>query len=162
MLKAKFPFFSGGSRGWTPGFALAKQVLYHLSHSASPFCIGFFFFFFFCIGYFEIESSLMPGFVLDCDPPICAFPHRSDDRHMPPCLAIGWDMIFQTFYLVWPETAVLWISASKVTRIIDYRFEPLCLVRIYFCWEIIHNEKSSWNYQQGDKVPKRSNKARNK
>jgi hypothetical protein len=27
---------------WTQGFALAKHVLYHLSHTSSPFCSGYF------------------------------------------------------------------------------------------------------------------------
>jgi hypothetical protein len=27
---------------WTQGFVLAKQVLYHLSHTSSPFCCGYF------------------------------------------------------------------------------------------------------------------------
>jgi hypothetical protein len=31
-----------GSGVWTRGFALAKQVLYHLSHTSSPFCSDYF------------------------------------------------------------------------------------------------------------------------
>jgi hypothetical protein len=33
-------FFSSGV--WTQGFALAKQILYHLSNASSPFCCLFF------------------------------------------------------------------------------------------------------------------------
>jgi hypothetical protein len=32
----------GGSGVWTQGFTLAKQVLYCLSHTSSPFCFGYF------------------------------------------------------------------------------------------------------------------------
>jgi hypothetical protein len=35
-------FFFDGTRVWTQDFVLAKQVLYHLSHTSSPFCFGYF------------------------------------------------------------------------------------------------------------------------
>jgi hypothetical protein len=35
-------FFFGGIGVWTQGFALAKQALYYLSHTFSPFCSGYF------------------------------------------------------------------------------------------------------------------------
>jgi hypothetical protein len=42
----------------TQDLAFAKQVLYHLSHSPSPFCFSYF--------------SSMPRLCLDCSPPISA------------------------------------------------------------------------------------------
>jgi hypothetical protein len=36
----------------------------------------------------------------------------------PPCPAIGWDGVFQTFFSGWPGTPILLISTSRVTRII--------------------------------------------
>jgi hypothetical protein len=39
---AFFFFFFGGTEIWTQGFMLAKQALYHLSHTCSPFCCGYF------------------------------------------------------------------------------------------------------------------------
>jgi hypothetical protein len=38
------------SRGWILGFALARQVHYHLSYNSSPFCFG----------YFEVRSHFLP------------------------------------------------------------------------------------------------------
>jgi hypothetical protein len=35
-------FFSSSTRVWTPGLTLARQGLYHLSHSTSPFYLGYF------------------------------------------------------------------------------------------------------------------------
>jgi hypothetical protein len=35
-------------------------------------------------------------------------------RHVPPCLAIGWDGTLKTFCLGWPGTKILLISASHV------------------------------------------------
>jgi hypothetical protein len=34
--------FFGGTRVWTQGLALIRNALYHLSHSASPFCFVYF------------------------------------------------------------------------------------------------------------------------
>jgi hypothetical protein len=34
--------YGGGTAIWIQGFALAREALYHLSHSASPFCVGYF------------------------------------------------------------------------------------------------------------------------
>jgi hypothetical protein len=34
--------FFGGTRVWTQGFTLAKQALYRLSNTSSPFCSGYF------------------------------------------------------------------------------------------------------------------------
>jgi hypothetical protein len=51
---------------WTQGFVLAKQMLYHLSHTSSPFCSGYF-----------GDGSLMnylPGLASNCDPPHLSFP----------------------------------------------------------------------------------------
>jgi hypothetical protein len=33
---------------------------------------------------------------------------------MPPCSAIGWDGVSQMFCMCWPQTAILWISASQI------------------------------------------------
>jgi hypothetical protein len=35
-------FFFWKTRVWTQGFSLAKQTLYHFSHTSSPFCSGYF------------------------------------------------------------------------------------------------------------------------
>jgi hypothetical protein len=50
----------GGTRVWTQGFTIAKQVLYHLSIS-SPFCSGYFW-------KWGLENYL-PGLASNCDPP---------------------------------------------------------------------------------------------
>jgi hypothetical protein len=36
-----FYFVCFGETGFTQGFALTKQVLYHLSHTSCPFCSGY-------------------------------------------------------------------------------------------------------------------------
>jgi hypothetical protein len=87
-----------------------RQVLYHLRHSTSLFCCG----------YFWDGVSLYAD--LDHDPPIYA----SLCGYMPLWLAIGWDRVSQTFSLGW----ILPISASQVARIIglNHRAKPqLCL-----------------------------------
>jgi hypothetical protein len=41
-LSGVFFFFFVVALGLIEGFALAKQVLYHLSHTSSPFCSSYF------------------------------------------------------------------------------------------------------------------------
>jgi hypothetical protein len=36
-------FIYDGTRGSTQDLAIARQALYNLNHSASPFCVGFYF-----------------------------------------------------------------------------------------------------------------------
>jgi hypothetical protein len=61
--------------------ALARQVLYHLTHTPSHFCVD----------YFGDRVLLCASDSLCHSPPICAFPHSWIGRHKPSCLAIGWD-----------------------------------------------------------------------
>jgi hypothetical protein len=42
LVILKFIFYFGGTVVWTWGFVLAKQALYHLNHTSSPFCFGYF------------------------------------------------------------------------------------------------------------------------
>jgi hypothetical protein len=44
-------FYFGGTRVWTWGFVVARLVLYHISHTSSPLCSG----------YFEDRVSFFPG-----------------------------------------------------------------------------------------------------
>jgi hypothetical protein len=54
-----YSFFFGRTRIWIQGFMLAKQVFYHLSHTSSPFCSGYF-----CRWGLE---NYLPGLVLNRD-----------------------------------------------------------------------------------------------
>jgi hypothetical protein len=47
------------------GFALAKQALYHLSHTSSPFCCG----------YFEdgVSGTILPRLASNSNPPISTY-----------------------------------------------------------------------------------------
>jgi hypothetical protein len=63
IMTDKFCFWGFFGTGvWTQGFALARQVFYHLSRSASPFCSVLFCF---ALVVLEIESCF-----LSCNPPI--------------------------------------------------------------------------------------------
>jgi hypothetical protein len=53
--------FFGGTGVRTHGFTLAKQSLYCLNHTSSPFCSGYF-------GDGGLENY-MPRLVSNCDPP---------------------------------------------------------------------------------------------
>jgi hypothetical protein len=56
-------FFFGGTGVWTQGFALVRQVLYHLSDT----------FIRSCSGYFGDKLSLFVLAGLDCDSPVLSF-----------------------------------------------------------------------------------------
>jgi hypothetical protein len=71
-----FFFFFDGTRVWTQGFVLAKQMLYCLSHSSSPFFSGYF-------GDKGLEDYL-PRLVLNLDPPDLSLLSTWDYRHEPP------------------------------------------------------------------------------
>jgi hypothetical protein len=96
-------FFFGSTGAWTWGLGLARQVLYHLSHSASPFCVG----------YFWGRVSLYTWAGLQYDS-ICASQHSWDDSHF--AQPFSWDVVMQTFCPEWPWTAILLISTSWVAR----------------------------------------------
>jgi hypothetical protein len=63
-------YFICNTGGYTPGLVLAREELNHLSHTSSPFWVG----------YFEIEFHFMPRWP-DQDRSICAFLHKWNDRH---------------------------------------------------------------------------------
>jgi hypothetical protein len=44
-----------------------------------------------------------------------------DDRHTPLCPGIGWDGVSLIFFQGWPQTRILWLSASQVARITGIR-----------------------------------------
>jgi hypothetical protein len=54
---------------------------------------------------------------LDHNPPICVSHIAGGDKHVPPCPAIGWDVVLWMFCPDWPWTAILPISTSWVTRV---------------------------------------------
>jgi hypothetical protein len=87
----------------------AKQALYHLSHTSSPVCSGYFDFIFLVVLGFKLRNSCLnhftclkqgvwllwlfwrwdllhylPGLVLDCDPPNLSLPSSEDYRPEPP------------------------------------------------------------------------------
>jgi hypothetical protein len=57
-------FFFDGSKVWIQGCTLARQTLYHLNHTSSSFCFG----------YFEERILLFAQTGLDHNPPIFCFP----------------------------------------------------------------------------------------
>jgi hypothetical protein len=62
-----FFFFWGGTEIYTQSFALAKQSLYHLSHTSSTFCCGV----------LEMESCELIALVgLELNPPDLSLPTR--------------------------------------------------------------------------------------
>jgi hypothetical protein len=69
-----------------------------LSHSISPFCIG----------YFWDRVSPYDRAGMDCNPPICASLHSCDEKHTLLSSAIGWE-VSQLFCLRWPWMAILQI-----------------------------------------------------
>jgi hypothetical protein len=79
-------FFFGGGRGLT----LAKQVLYHLSHSIRPFCID----------YFWDGVSLNAWVMLDHDLLICASPLSMDVKQVMEFEGKPWVLPFP---LVWDQ-----------------------------------------------------------
>jgi hypothetical protein len=71
---------------WTQGFTLAKQVLYFLNYTSSPFYSGYF-----------RDGGLMnylPGLALNLDPPDLSLPSSKDYRSEPP--APGCFLFFDT------------------------------------------------------------------
>jgi hypothetical protein len=100
-------------------------MLYHLSHSASPFCID----------YFWDRASLYARTVLHHNPPICASLHSWDDRHAPLHSTSGWDEVSPTFCLGWPWTNIFLISVSWVARImgLSHCAWPKYVKKIFFC-----------------------------
>jgi hypothetical protein len=100
---------------WTQSFTFAKQVLYHLSHTLSPFCFTYFSnrishlrwdwlvlpIYSFCIAYLQ-------------------FLHSWDNRCQSPCPAfIDWAGVSQTFSLGCSGTGVLLLSTSQAVSITD-------------------------------------------
>jgi hypothetical protein len=73
------------------GLCFARQVLYHLSHSSSPFCSG----------YFGDRVLLFAQTGLDCDPPILGFPQLLEWQvhATTPSFFFHWDEVSQTFFL---------------------------------------------------------------
>jgi hypothetical protein len=151
-------FFFDGIGVWTQGFALTGQVIYHLSHTSSPFVLAI----------LGIESRFLPGlrssyfplltvagitisveivlqtlfFWLACDPlnlsRLCSLgwgAHQSASK----C----WDGILWTPCPRWPQTVIL--PELSLPNSYDYRREPpapsfkhlfMCLLGIYiFSWE---------------------------
>jgi hypothetical protein len=71
----------GGTGGWIQGLMLARQACYHLSHSASPFHVG----------YFWDSVLLFSQIDLDHYIPICASPQSWDDGCALLHTAVDWD-----------------------------------------------------------------------
>lgn len=82
-----------------------SDTLDTLSHSFSPFCVGW-------------DRVLLYAQVsLNCDPTICASPHRQYDRLALLCQATGWPRISRTFSSGWSGTEILLVSPSQLARI---------------------------------------------
>jgi hypothetical protein len=77
----------GSTGSWTQSLKSTKQWLYHLSHSARAFCVG----------YFGDGVSLYTQAGLDHKPPNCASLCSCDDRYTGMHPAIGWDGVSQMF-----------------------------------------------------------------
>jgi hypothetical protein len=92
----------------------AWQMLYRLSHSASPFCVDYF-----------LKKGLifMPGAGLDYNwTPICVSPCSWDDMWIGATVCSYWlRWGLMSFCLGWSGTSILQISASCVVRIIGLR-----------------------------------------
>jgi hypothetical protein len=89
-----FFFFFGGTGVWTKGFAIAKQVLYSLSHTSSLLCSGYFW------RWVSFELFSLPA--LNCDPSNLSLP-GVDYRCEP--LAPGFWSYFNRWHF-WQETLV--------------------------------------------------------
>jgi hypothetical protein len=103
-------FFPLAVLGFEPrALMLARQVLYHLNHNSSPFCLCYFSNGILCLcpGWPGWQSSYLH------------FLHCWDDRCDPPCPSfIGWDGLLWTFCLSWPWTMILPI---RLPHSWDYR-----------------------------------------
>jgi hypothetical protein len=93
---------------WTQGFTLARQALFHLSHSTSPFV---------CSGYFGNRVSVFSQACLDLSP-VSVFPPMTgmtgECRYTQLLveMRVSW-----SFCPNWPWTVILPISAFQVSRI---------------------------------------------
>jgi hypothetical protein len=96
---------------WIWSLELARQIFYQLSHSASPFCIG----------YFWDRVSLYAQVGLDRDVPICASQDMWDDWQTPSHPDIVWDEVSQTFCVSWSWTTIL---PTCLPSSWNYRLEP--------------------------------------
>jgi hypothetical protein len=108
--------------GWSQGLTLARQASFHLSHSISLFCVG----------YFWDRSSLWAWAGLDHGPPICP----SHVAGMTGCTTIfrcwlRWGLA--NFCQGWPQNMILWISVSQEARItgLSHHTWPVCVVLRY-------------------------------
>jgi hypothetical protein len=120
----------------TQGLMISRWVLYHLSHTPSPFCCGYF---------FEMGSCIYALANLNCDPPtyvsctggVAGTPHHA--------YLLFVDMVSPEFFL--PETVILPISAcckagitgvSHYTKLILSFENSLCILNKSILLDICH------------------------
>jgi hypothetical protein len=109
--KPGFFFFFCGTGVWAQVFALARQAIYHLHHTSSPFCSG----------YSGDRKLLFAQTSLDSYTPIlCFLPSLEWQVHTITLSLFSsrWES-HKLFCLGWPETVILLISASSIVW--DYR-----------------------------------------
>jgi hypothetical protein len=97
--------------GWTQGLALARQGLYHFSHSTNPFCFNYYLNKVPCLYLGNLDHSL-PIYTFHIDG--ITGTHHSAQLFKKLLLLRG---ISQTFCPSWPQTMIFLISASWVARI---------------------------------------------
>jgi hypothetical protein len=95
-----------GTSGWTRGLMLAKQLLYHLSHSPSPVCIANF--------WDRILLFAWLAWTANCLFVLLSAPGMTGTHHCAqPLVEMG---VLLTFCLGWPQTLILLIFAFQVAR----------------------------------------------
>jgi hypothetical protein len=116
-IKIQVAIFSS-TAVWTQSFALASQVLYHLSHMSSLFFSG----------HFWDSISLFVQTTLDCNAPILCFYCLEQQAPATMLSLFHWDGVFQIFLPGLASNHDPPDLSTHVGRIIDMSYQ--CLVKM--------------------------------
>jgi hypothetical protein len=98
-------FFSPSTKVWIQGFVLARQLLYHLNHTSSPFALVI----------FEIGSHFLPTCAFTAILFMLSSIWGMTGLHYHAQLFLS-RLSLTNFLLVWPGTVTLQILTSQVAR----------------------------------------------
>jgi hypothetical protein len=134
MLLSLLLLIFDGTGVWTRGFMLARQVLYHLSHTSCPFCSD----------YFGNRILIYSHASLDHNHPIYASHSSLDDRYTPLHLALAVEMGYLECFC--EVSLEMWPSDLSLLHSRDHRCVQL-LPSIgwdgshdFFAWEILSKQ----------------------